>query len=646
MLHDPLTRAWLRFGLHELATLVPTVGIWAWFFGLADIPTMTLLWALRVAITSWLWHRALRPFDARGWAELDDQRLLALDARLLARQQRFATRHVVGMVASVLLGTLLATLPWSAHVEFGLAELVGGLVTLPILLVLGNMQQAWVWAPLDVPRSELGRLLAARGLLGRRTIDWALRRHFRRSGLLVLSAFACGLGIALVGAVQSERAIALEQLRFHVGAALPSDALAAPPTREPVTLAQLPASLRSELEQGRPHALALEHAWGSTFALAATFEGEQLVLVRMRVDEQLGVYVLLLVAAVASLAIPVLGTTNAASSTLGRQIEQLRGSLHALRTKGRLRELPRVVPLRNDEIDALFIELNAILDMFERVGAAAGEIARGNLRVRLDDPGDVHDAFRAMTASLRSIVIQIHTCALDLANAAAEIHSITQEQESAVKQQSQRMQEVSESVAALAGAADTISRAAQHVLDDANSAMTTTNGTIARIVELGRQAESIADLLDRIGEVADRSDLLALNGSLEATRAGEAGRGFALVAAEMRRLAERVTATVADVHARVSAIEQAGSNSIAAAEDSRKLTEQTAVAAREISTITKRQSRETELAALHVRELTAVVIASAGSTSQTRSAAEGLRSQAELLERLTRQFELEDGERA
>jgi methyl-accepting chemotaxis protein len=644
-LNDPFLRAWLRFGQHELATLVPTVAIWAWFFGLADVTTMLVLWALRVAFTAALWHRALRPFAAQDWAELDDERLLALDARLLVRQQRFAARHVSGMLTSVLLGTLLALLPW-AHVEFGLADVIGGLATLPVLMVLGTMQQSWMWEPLDARRAELGRLLAARGLLGRRKTDAALRRHFRRSALLVLSTFACGLGIALVSTVHGHREVALVQLRLHVAGALASDELPAAASRELVAGDDVPATLRAELEQGHEIVLALDHTWATTHASAITREGEQWVRTRMVVDERLGFYVVLLVVSVASLAIPVIGTTTTAASTLAKQLDQLRNTLHELRATGRLRELPRVVPLRNDEVDWLFIELNGILDMLDRVAAAASEIARGNLRVRLDDPGDVHDAFRAMTAGLRGMVLQIHTCALDLANAAAEIHSITQEQESAVKQQSQRMQEVSESVAALAGAADTISRAAQHVLDDANQAMTTTNGTIARIVELGRQAERIADLLDRIGEVADRSDLLALNGSLEATRAGEAGRGFALVAAEMRRLAERVTATVADVHAGVSAIEQAGNNSIAAAEDSRRLTEQTAAAAREITTITKRQSRETELAALHVRELTAVVIASAGSTSQTRSAAEGLRSQAELLERLTRQFELEDGERA
>lgn len=643
---DPISRASLRFGLHELATLVPTVAIWAWYFGLADVTTMLVLWALRVVITAWFWLRALQPFDPRGWAELGDEQLLVLDARLLVRQQRFAFRHVGGLVVSVLLGTLLALLPWPAPTEFGLAELFGGLLTLPLVIVLGSMQQGWMWEPLDPLRSQLGHMLASRGLLGKRPMDAALRRHFRRSAALVLGTFACGLGIALMSAVQGHRQIALERLRLHVVGALQADELSAAPTREVVALAQLPAPLREGLERGDAIALALDHAGGSTSAIAATTRDGQVVLSRLPIDEQLGFYVILLLVSVGSLAIPVLGTTTAASSALTKQFAQLRATLHELRATGRLRELPRVVPLRNDEIDALFIELNGILDMLEHVASAASEIARGNLRVRLDDPGDVHDAFRSMTSGLRGMVMQIHTCALDLANAAAEIHSITQEQEAAVKQQSQRMQEVSESVAALAGAADTISRAAQHVLDDANQAMSTTNGTIARIVELGRQAESIADLLDRIGEVADRSDLLALNGSLEATRAGEAGRGFALVAAEMRRLAERVTATVADVHARVTAIEQAGSNSISAAEDSRKLTEQTAGAAREISTITKRQSRETELAALHVRELTAVVIASAGATSQTRAAAEGLRSQAELLERLTRQFELDDEEPA
>src|SRR5690606_16131120 len=97
-----------------------------------------------------------------------------------------------------------------------------------------------------------------------------------------------------------------------------------------------------------------------------------------------------------------------------------------------------------------------------------------------------------------------------------------------------------------------------NVLGDAEQAVATTDDTAAQITALRRHTASIGELLQTIGEIANRSDLLALNGSLEATRAGEAGRGFSLVATEMRRLAERVTGTVEDVRGRVEQIEVSG----------------------------------------------------------------------------------------
>src|SRR5690606_24265254 len=85
------------------------------------------------------------------------------------------------------------------------------------------------------------------------------------------------------------------------------------------------------------------------------------------------------------------------------------------------------------------------------------------------------------------------------------------------------------------------------VLKDAERARENSDLTAERIAELNGHSLRISELLDVIREVAERTDLLALNGSLEATRAGEAGRGFSLVAGEMRRLAERVKSTVDDL---------------------------------------------------------------------------------------------------
>lgn len=115
-----------------------------------------------------------------------------------------------------------------------------------------------------------------------------------------------------------------------------------------------------------------------------------------------------------------------------------------------------------------------------------------------------------------------------------------------------------------------------------------------------------------------------------------AGRGFALVAAEMRRLAERVTGTVNDVH------EAATASTVVATQESRELAQSTAEAARQISAVTLRQSKDTEQASIDVHSVAEMVAAAASATTETRAAAEGLRRQAAELERLIGQFELDE----
>jgi methyl-accepting chemotaxis protein len=267
-------------------------------------------------------------------------------------------------------------------------------------------------------------------------------------------------------------------------------------------------------------------------------------------------------------------------------------------------------------------------------------VAAGDLRVRLERPGELHDAFRGMLEHLHEMVVQIRGTSLELASAAAEIHAITSEQERAAAAQSTSVSEVGATIASLASSAAGIADTAKGVLDNAEQSLDTSDLMAAKIAELSRQTTSVGELLDLIQDIAERSDLLALNGSLEATRVGELGRGFAIVAAEMRRLAERVTGTIADVRVRVADIRASGTSTVMVTDDSRKLAQRSADAARQISTVTRQQSRETTAVADAVTEVTKAVIALAGATAQARAASLGLRGRAERLEQLTRQFTL------
>jgi methyl-accepting chemotaxis protein len=207
-----------------------------------------------------------------------------------------------------------------------------------------------------------------------------------------------------------------------------------------------------------------------------------------------------------------------------------------------------------------------------------------------------------------------------------------------VEAQSASLSEVVSTIEKLASAAKEIARASTQVLTDAEQTVSNADVTVARIGELNAQVGNITQLLEVIREVAERSDLLALNGSLEATRVGEAGRGFALVAGEMRRLAERVSGSVVDVRERVSAISSASSSTIMASDQSRALAERTAVAARAITAVTTTQHKNTELVSSAAQAVADSVAASALASASTRKAAEALRRQAGELEWITGQF--------
>ena len=202
------------------------------------------------------------------------------------------------------------------------------------------------------------------------------------------------------------------------------------------------------------------------------------------------------------------------------------------------------------------------------------------------------------------------------------------------------MVEISRTMDSLSESAAHVSDAVQGVLGNAERTLHNTDDMVHRIGELTGHANRIGEILEVIRDIADRSDLLALNGSLEASHAGEGGRGFAPVASEMRRLAERVTASVSDVKKLVSDIRDSGSSTVMATEESKKLAEGTTDAARQITFVTQQQRSGTEQVSQSIKGIADVVSQAVSATAQTRTSAQGLKTQADRLSALVKRFEL------
>lgn len=270
--------------------------------------------------------------------------------------------------------------------------------------------------------------------------------------------------------------------------------------------------------------------------------------------------------------------------------------------------------------------LQARLDDIDEVVEHADRIATGDLSGEVPDDDDrLSEVVRDMLAGLRGIVSDMQEGVGVLATASSQIGTLFAEQERGAVNQASAVAETRQTVDGLASSASRIKEAASDVLDNAESTLTTSEQAAGRIAALVQHTDRINELLEVIKDVANKSQILALNAALEGTRSGEAGKGFSLVASQMRRLSESTMATVKDVKSLTNDIREATQLTTLAVEQTTKLAASTTHAAREIALITQQQSSSTEQVLEAMSDIAAVTDEFRGATQEALDAVEGLR---------------------
>jgi methyl-accepting chemotaxis protein len=642
--HQNITRhVLLRIGGHDVPIAIASLVLWSWLLGAVDWRVLLVLTLLRAA--AWASHanRLLAP--VRSWeavddAQVSDQQLIEVDAALERFSPEFLRAYLAGWMITIGLAVLLGALDVPVRVDAGAAEILFASLLVPVLAVgeFSSTKPVITSALLDI------HTRVATTLVSRRIQSDKSPRSLTSNLVLSFVGLTLTLLVTVAGMVRvrdlREHAVMEQVSRAELAAVKLRHGELATLTPELTILPadELPAVLGVVSPTDETTRRAIDPGAGRVLAAAPVGDGDW-VLAQTKPDEQLRYLLAFLFGMLLLACFPIVMSARGLARSLADPLTTLDESTRRMIDEGQIRSLGRIVTLQNDEVGRLASNFNRLLDQLGALASAAATVAEGDLQANLEHPGELHDAFRGMLARLREVVGQIRTTALELASTTAEILAATHEQELGAEQQSNNMQEISETVDSLAETAAEISRRVAVVLDNADQAAATTLQMTARISEFDEQTRGIAELLELIRDIADRSDLLALNGSLEAVRAGEAGRGFALVAAEMRRLAERVNTTVTGVRGRVADIERATSLTVESTKRSHELVQSTAAAARAIAELTYRQSQETERASAAVRETAAGVAAGAVATSQTRASTEALRQQADELERLVRRFD-------
>jgi len=224
--------------------------------------------------------------------------------------------------------------------------------------------------------------------------------------------------------------------------------------------------------------------------------------------------------------------------------------------------------------------------------------------------------------------------ATQLTHLSQDLAGLAHSQETASTQQVSAIDETRGTMEVMLASAQQIADSSSAVLGNAERTVNGNRDVAHRIKELNNHAERVAEILAVIMQVADRTDLLALNAALEGTKAGEAGRGFTLVAAEMRRLAESVMESVAGIRRLMNDMRSASQSAVQAGQEGIALSEETTRSARDIALVTQQQRKATEQVGRSMDDMAATVSEAMASTRQTASTAHDLVHAALRLDRL------------
>ncbi|NLT50458.1 MAG: methyl-accepting chemotaxis protein [Ignavibacteria bacterium] len=341
----------------------------------------------------------------------------------------------------------------------------------------------------------------------------------------------------------------------------------------------------------------------------------------------------------------------------------------------------RIIEGVNNMLDTIVWPINEASDVLNVM--ANGDFTRSMEGNYAGDYQKIKDNVNKLKESMNNLIGKVAESTSELSNAASEISSSTEEMAAGANEQSAQTADVSSSVEEMLRTimenTQAATRAASSAEDAGNKAkeggdvvVETIEGInrVAEVVtksaktikDLGKSSDQIGEIVQVIDEIADQTNLLALNAAIEAARAGEQGRGFAVVADEVRKLAERTTKATKEIATMIKQIQKETSDAVIAiqqgteeVEKGKALANKAGEALREIighsqqltdiitqlAASSEQQTAAGDQIAVNIDSINKVTQQSADGTHQISRSAEDLYNLTGNLQQLVNQFRLD-----